>query len=77
MDGCYLNQLIEIKNFIEHAKVYVGLPFETCFKNVVLMNDHADTKKFQKARKLAMGKPIKGTKYFCARIVSVKKHLLL
>ena len=72
MDRYYLNQLIENDNFIEHAKVSAGLPFEKYFKNVVLMNDRADTKKFQNTCKLIFGKLIKGTEVFCAKLSLVK-----
>ena len=46
MDGHCSNQLIENNNLIEHYKVSVGLHFDRCFKNVVLIRDHADAKKF-------------------------------
>ena len=61
MDGYYSNKIIENNNFIEHAKASIVLPFDTCFKNVVIMNYHDDAKKFQNARKLIFRKLIKGT----------------
>ena len=73
MNDCYLNKIIEKEIFIEHAKVSVDFPFETCFKNLVLINYHADAKKFQNACKLMFGKLITGTENFCARLGSLKR----
>ena len=47
IDVYYLNRLIENDNFIEYAKVSIGLPLNKYFKNIVLINNHKDANTFQ------------------------------